>query len=258
MSHFSVLCIGEDWKKQLEKYWELDLSIDELSNDERAIFDVKFEKENIEKEFESWKKENPEDFDKFKYKDAKEWVERWYGCYLDKYEKYYGNYFNPNAKWDWYQVGGRFSGFFRLKDGKKGNFGEKSWTNKEKEISPEYCDQALKGDIDFDFMIKENIERAKKNWDESKTDKDCIKNPTLLFFKYGIRKDDTFESYLERESSISTFAVLKDGVWYGRGRMGWWGVVSDEKDDNVWNNEFNKLIEELSDDTLLTIVDCHI
>jgi hypothetical protein len=31
---------------------------------------------------------------------------------------------NPNAKWDWYQVGGRWNGYFKLKDGTLGLLGE--------------------------------------------------------------------------------------------------------------------------------------
>jgi len=40
--------------------------------------------------------------------------------------------------------------------------------------------------------------------------------------------------------------------------MGWWGITTNEKADDEWNNEFQKLIEDLPDDTLLTLVDCHI
>ena len=49
-----------------------------------------------------------------------------------------------------------------------------------------------------------------------------------------------------------------NGEWHERGKMGWWACVSNEKDEDVWFSEFNKLIDSLPDDTLLTIVDCHI
>lgn len=61
-----------------------------------------------------------------------------------------------------------------------------------------------------------------------------------------------------RNGAIATFAVLKDGKWYERGSMGWWGCVADEKNKEEWYNEFSSLIDSLPDDTLLTIVDCHI
>lgn len=68
------------------------------------------------------------------------------------------------------------------------------------------------------------------------------------------------ERYIERagESSFSTFAVLKDGKWYEKGDMGWWGMVSDEKDQDTWNKQVTELLKNLPDDTLISIYDCHI
>jgi len=40
--------------------------------------------------------------------------------------------------------------------------------------------------------------------------------------------------------------------------MGWWGGVSDEIDGYDWCAEFARLVEGLPEDTLLTVVDCHI
>lgn len=54
------------------------------------------------------------------------------------------------------------------------------------------------------------------------------------------------------------FAVLKDGEWYERGRMGWWGAVADEQDRDDWAKRVNGLVDDLPDDTLFTIVDVHI
>ena len=60
------------------------------------------------------------------------------------------------------------------------------------------------------------------------------------------------------KSAFSTFAVLKDGVWYERGEMGWWGTVGNEKDQDAWADEFHKLIADLPDDALLSVYDVHI
>jgi hypothetical protein len=35
-------------------------------------------------------------------------------------------------------------------------------------------------------------------------------------------------------------------------------MASDEKDKDTWNKEFAKLLDSLPDDTLLSVVDCHI
>lgn len=68
------------------------------------------------------------------------------------------------------------------------------------------------------------------------------------------------EGYVDhvRRSAVSTFAVLKDGEWYQRGDMGWWGTVSDEMDDEEWLTKYDQLLESIDDDVQLTIVDCHI
>jgi len=88
---------------------------------------------------------------------------------------------NPNRKWDWYQLGGRWSGLERMR-----------------------------------------AEVAKKN------------------------------------IAITTFAVVKDGKWYARDEMGWCACVSNEKESEAWNKEFNALIDNLPDDTLLSVYGCHI
>jgi len=49
MSHYSVLVIGENVEKQLEPFWELDLSREEMKVDFRAVFNKEFKKEDLEK-----------------------------------------------------------------------------------------------------------------------------------------------------------------------------------------------------------------
>lgn len=68
------------------------------------------------------------------------------------------------------------------------------------------------------------------------------------------------EEYIERakNSSLATFAVIKDGKWFEEGQMGFWGMVFDQKDKGEWNNRFRTLLMDLPDDTLLTVYDCHI
>jgi hypothetical protein len=85
--------------------------------------------------------------------------------------------YNPNSKWDWYSLGGRWSGLIKLKEGANGVVGKPGVGDNEVGI-----DQARKGDI--------------ANFDE-----------------------------------ICTFALLKDGIWYEKGQMGWWACVSNE-DEN--------------------------
>ena len=68
------------------------------------------------------------------------------------------------------------------------------------------------------------------------------------------------EKYLElgRNSAITPFAFVNKDGWFEKGDMGWWGCVSNEKDADDWNKQFMNYFNSLSDDTQITIVDCHI
>lgn len=168
---------------------------------------------------------------------------------------------NPNRKWDWFQVGGRWAGFFTLKEGAQGTRGAQSWMQKMGgQPYPEgKVDQARKGDIDFDSMFAENMKNAEESWSkyEAEVAEKGIEKVSA-YWDYGIKKDETREQYIARKSFPGTFAVLYNGEWYERGSMGWWGAVHDEKEDDIWDAEFKKLLASISDNTLLTVVDCHI
>ena len=160
-----------------------------------------------------------------------------------------------------------------------------------------YADQARKRDIDFNGMREEAAAKAAEEYDKFEAATKGIEMPTKtweqvmkevgdvgkareIFNSHPIHQalrdagifcwgcpvkeykilDGGREAFIEerRLRCIETFAVLKDGKWYERGSMGWWGLVSDEKDTMEWNREFSKMLDELPDDTLLTVVDCHI
>lgn len=223
MSHFKVMVIGSNPESQLEPFNE-NLEIPRY---------VEYTKEELiakgKKEIEEYAKGTYAKYlaDKKAYK--KKCNNKWHLNYLEKEfplklkwtdEEIYSDQlvcydsedigadgevysdYNPNSKWDWYSLGGRWSGDITLKEGKKGVCGRSGVFNNKVGI-----DSALKGDI--------------ANFEE-----------------------------------LIPFAVLKDGKWYEKGKMGWWAVVSDEKDN--WNDEFLKLVKDLPDDTLISMYDCHI
>ena len=61
-----------------------------------------------------------------------------------------------------------------------------------------------------------------------------------------------------KKSGTPFALVLPNGEWYEKGEMGWWVIVTNEKDADEWNKEFFKLVETLDDNLLVTVVDCHI
>ena len=121
---------------------------------------------------------------------------------------------NPNAQWDWWVIGGRYANRLYSKSAKN------------------WCDYAIKSDIDWELMYKENEKYMNEN------------------------SDKLDESAAKIAYALTVFAYIKDGKWYEKGNMGWWGVVTDE--DNDWYHNLKTMFEELPDDTWITIVDCHI
>ncbi len=187
---------------------------------------------------------------------------------------------NPDAHWDWWVVGGRWSNRLALMDG----VGQ-----------ARMVDQARKGEIDWDFMrdkaaneardlyrrahaiiasrpipnwgamLGENLTRAQMDAVRDNYNTDLVvidlRAAEIWDFDEGYERFDCTETeYADRAArgALATFAVVVGGQWYERGSMGWWGVVSGEKDDDEWNRQFEELVMGLSDDTLLTVVDCHI
>ena len=73
-----------------------------------------------------------------------------------------GYYDNPNSKYDWYQIGGRFSGLFQAKNKDEAKNGEKSWTNKDLETKG--FDIIQKKNIDIEAMIEKAKKETEKYW----------------------------------------------------------------------------------------------
>jgi hypothetical protein len=40
--------------------------------------------------------------------------------------------------------------------------------------------------------------------------------------------------------------------------MGWFGMSSDDKPKDAWNNELQILIESIPDDHMMVMLDCHV
>jgi hypothetical protein len=177
-----------------------------------------------------------------KYKDFETFMDKWAGYKKDKKTGRYGYWENPNKKWDWYVLGGRWSGMLINKNG-------------------EHSDQEIKKDIDLEKMLNNSRDRAYKSYEEFLKEEN-----KSAYFIYGVKnkgdKDnfipETLEEYVARNTNFSTFAVVKDGKWYEKGEMGWWACVSNEKGEDEWEAQFVKLLDETPDDTLISIFDCHI
>lgn len=182
--------LGWDVDSKRDDYWKLP---DDERTDERWKATIKpfvYLSKKYEQAHELYGKSNPD-------------CEECHGTGTDKSQ------YNPDSKWDWYSIGGRWTGYFKLKDGTEGALGESGVFGNEPEND---ADVARVKDIDWERM----------------------------------------------EQPVATFAVLHDGEWHERGDMGWWGMVTDEKDADDWNKQFDALVASLNPDDEVTIVDCHI
>ena len=120
--------------------------------------------------------------------------------------------YNPHSKWDWYSIGGRWSGSVLNTT--------QVVHHPAKEVTPTWTQEA---------------------WDENKGGTDYLRKRDL-------------------DVCHGTFAFLDaDGEWHERGRMGWFGMVTDEKaTPDEWDVQLKDLIEKVDDDDWLVVVDVHI
>lgn len=174
-----------------------------------------------------------------------------------------GNYItvgNDDAKWDWYQIGGRWAGFFIPKAGAGGKKGELTLLADPKQFVEHIHSNAVDvikiKDIDWDAMDDGERKSRAEKWDEES------EKPVNNRWVWENNRDDLLqmskEQYVNQPVNHCTFAVLHRGRWYERGEMGWWGTVLGEKGEDIWETEFKQLLESLDPDTEVTVVDCHI
>ena len=320
MSHFTVVVIGSEIDEQMAPYTEQDFeeqyakfedtedeSLEESNNKEVDI--VVLADGSLHNKYEDqFRKYDPKNFGsnyvypedsiirkgKFSelYPTFEEYMEGWHGTSArDEKTGRYGYWCNPNAKYDYYTIGGRWSGYFKPKAGAVGTLGRPGvFDNKPTEG---WVDSIKLKDIDIEGMKDSAVKEANETYDKLE---EVLKGRPLPSWnsireKHGedieaarneynslqVVKDlneaqffimgdfvETFgknrEEYVTRQknSTMVPYAVVKDGQWYQKGEMGWWGMSSDEVSQEEWNSKFWEMINSLDPETELTLLDCHI
>lgn len=127
------------------------------------------------------------------------------------------------------------------------------------------CDSARIKDLVF-LDKEKDAQRARRFWElhvegaepQNDEERDMLK---WAWYKkeYYIETYKDKETYVRCESAFSTYAAItKDGKWHAKGKMGWFGMSSDE-DVVAWHDGYQKLIfDDAEEDDYITIVDCHI
>lgn len=229
----------------------------------------------------------PIDKDEFEDYEAEYHKQIWENCESRTFQEYmedqgytynentdeYGCYYNTNARWDWWVIGGRWCGELIIPVNCDAEFGEKSWTNEESNPYTyqnnmyKKCDCARVKDLAFPDKQETWCESA-RFWElyiegvEPQNDKDRKLVEEGMFYRkeYFLEHYKTKDRYATYMSSFVAHALItKDGEWHERGEMGWFGVTRNEEDPLTWAECFTRAVfEDADDDDYITIVDCHI
>ncbi|QIG76052.1 hypothetical protein EVC24_031 [Rhizobium phage RHph_I4] len=85
---------------------------------------------------------------------------------------------------------------------------------------------------------------------------------TPLKWDAGLSTKDDIAEYMSVGTPFSAFAFIDlEGNWNENGSMGWWGIVTDEKDEADWGATFSAFMKDLVEnhsDKFLAVVDCHV
>lgn len=285
MSHFTVLVVGDDVKGALQPFHEYECT----GTIDQYVLDVD--------ETESARKKHAESGDGVAFA---QWAAAYYALeivtdesQIDRHGAHKWGWIlsrpdgtaqvidrtNPNRKWDWWVIGGRWSNALVLKDGST-------------------ADSALMKDVDWRAMQDFSIAQDVKGYDaarkviESTPESEPFE--TILARHGGNREPaiteyqaqerikawrqvtidsgviswregpgdfmdprDVFEAK-KRAEWVPFFACLHNGKWTERGSMGWWGIVRDEKEAAAHKAEADAVLASIPPDARVTVVDCHI
>lgn len=153
MSHFIGLCFGDNWENDLEQYYEgLEVEAYIRYTKEEAIEKAKeYHTSNYEYALKQLASDviSPENLAHYTKivnegcsltdKDAWEQVQDW-GYQIDDKGNLLTTY-NPDSKWDWYSIGGRWSGFLPLKE-------------KDEDGNPLESNEAYFYEIDWEYLLE--------------------------------------------------------------------------------------------------------
>lgn len=286
MSHFVVIVIGDDYEGQLAPYDE---------NTEVPPYRKYADSDDL-----AWYKrvfvENNDGAEPESLEALAAWLsDRWGEKFL--FEPQGGIYqmttYNPKSKWDWYTMGGRWSGYFMVKEeaksGRLMRVGEPGVFDNEPRHD---ADQCFKGDIDIEGMRDHAGQQAGERWDKAaEVFGDLPVATPWSDYVYRVSIDEARELYgaqprvkalreseslrwhdveefqvsrdeyvqRARERAIAPFAYVRDGEWFAPGKMGWFGMSDETELSKIdFIRHFNEVLDELPDNEILTAVDCHI
>jgi hypothetical protein len=242
VTHFSVLVIG-DVEEQL------------------AIYDENLQ---VERYKEYLRPEDVEDIcstydvDPGNYDEVIPLVEDWTGWPggIDDKGLFFWSTSNPRARWDWWILGGRWTGYLKLRAPGLGELGKPGAGLKDQPLryGDLSADCALFGDVDWEGMSIHHAQLAEAAWEEA-MESEARGDPWRMI--HGIEPGWGRDDFVHHRSHVATACLVKDSDWYERGRFGWWGTMLDPEPVAVWHAMFDHLLSGCRPETLVSVVDCH-
>ena len=217
----------------------------------------------------------------------------WHG-YREVRDGRIGRLTNPNKKWDWWVIGGRYSDRLTFKAGDSG-------------------DQASVADLDLEAMRKTKVANTRKSIENGIAEAKLSREEGLALWKEAAllhektlaewrasaedQKGKAFHEYItalpedhpvrkardcgllsnlgdwgvgvpdtepdpfawaDAMPPLTTYALVKDGKWCEKGEMGWFGISSNEKPESDWRAFVADVLGSLKPTDWITMVDCHI
>lgn len=207
---------------------------------------------------------------------------------------------NPDSLWDYWRIGGRWSGHFVAREVTPEVLLPDSHWDGPKGLGRGFVDGGPKRLLDFEAMREKAASEANARYDQ--WDKLCAKTPHAKEWAHfvGLHKageltieqareryhaqpriaaarsdqemgwyDDIVEHFgmsrdeyvaNARRDAIAGYALVTlDRRWMAPGRMGWFGMSTDEPGTvDAYKTEANAYLEGLDPDVLIVQLDCHI
>lgn len=177
------------------------------------------------------------------------------------------DYYNPDAKWDWYEIGGRWPNSLKVKKDAQFNMGGhygKMGTPKGKGRY-RWVDAAPLCEIEWDLMNTISPEQKKKAsefWDKYVLNQDPNYDAKFAYKReYYLDRYKTKEEYIKRTNIFTTHDLLvEDRGWITVGDMGWFGCDGSTYDSETdYIKQFYDIVKAPEyQNYWFVVVDCHI
>lgn len=162
---------------------------------------------------------------------------------------FYDSDYNPESKWDWWVVGGRWTGY----------------------LTPEYDPCKDPANLETCYLCRgtgkrdDDLGKKYRQEDPSYTCNGCDGHGVSVKFSShwveppkggNYRKVSELVQLIQAGEKISPFAILTpDTGWHEKGKMGWWGIVTDARD--AWKEEALRILKDYPNHWAV-VIDCHI